>query len=80
MDFLKKNYEKILLGVVLVDRFHWLLYLMGAFLFFTGLKWAVAQGPMAQARDNAVVRAARRLFPVTEGFEGRKFFSRANEG
>jgi len=68
----------ILAGAALVERFHWLLYAMGAFLLFTGVKWAVARGDPVRLRDNAVVRGARRLFPVTSGFEGGKFFARVN--
>ena len=66
----------ILLGAALVQRFRWLLYVMGAFLLFTGVKWAVAKGEVVRPRDNAVVRLARRMFPVTGGFEGGRFFGK----
>ncbi len=66
----------ILAGAALVQRFHWLLYAMGAFLWFTGVKWAFARGEVVRPRDNAVVRVARRLFPVTNGFGDGKFFER----
>lgn len=66
----------IVVGTALVEKFHWTLYLMGAFLLFTGVKWALAKGPLVRPRDNLVVRAARRWFPVTPGFEDGRFFGR----
>jgi tellurite resistance protein TerC len=68
----------ILTGAALVERFHWLLYAMGAFLLFTGVKWAFARGEVVRPKDNVVVRAARRLFPITDGFAGGRFFGRVN--
>ena len=61
-------------GAVLLQSFHWLLYLMGLFLVVTGLRWAFAK-PAANRliKENRIVRLARNFFPVSAGFEGNRF-------
>lgn len=66
----------ILLGTGLVERFHWLLYIFGAFLVFTGIKMAFKSGEQIHPDKNPVVRIFRRLFPVTDGYRGSHFFVR----
>jgi tellurite resistance protein TerC len=61
-------------GAALLGEFHWLLYLMGAFLLWTGLKWGFSSHAVVQPEKNRLVRIARKLFPVTPDFEGRHFF------
>jgi len=63
-------------GAELLQKFHWILYVMGAFLFCTGLRWAFSRQAVVQPERNLVVRLARKLFPITRDFEGRNFFSR----
>src|ERR1700761_1267191 len=57
----------ICVGAELLQRFHWLLYALGAFLVFTGLKWGFSKRELIRPQDNAGVRVARRVFPVTAG-------------
>jgi tellurite resistance protein TerC len=68
----------IWLGSELVEHFHWILYIMGAFLVFTGIKMALAKedGDGASLERNLVVRIARRFFPMTGQFEGERFIVR----
>src|SRR5689334_18001312 len=66
----------IVLGAALVAQFHWILYLLGAFLVVTAFKLATQQETSVQPENNPFVRAARRFFPVTRDFEEGKFFSR----
>lgn len=61
-------------GTALIRQFHWVLYLFGAFLVFTGLKLAVSRGGEVRPERNPLVRLARRLFPVTPEFAGSRFF------
>lgn len=68
----------ILGGSALLERFHWVMYLFGAFLVFTGAKMAFHKEGELHPERNPVVRLARRLFPVTEGYEGSSFFVRRN--
>jgi len=66
----------ILTGVALVSRFHWLLYLFGAFLIYTGYKlMAEADEEQVDPSRNFVLRMARRFLPVTTEYEGKKFFT-----
>lgn len=63
-------------GTELLQRFHWLLYVMGAFLLWTGLRWCSSKQAMVQPENNQVLRLARKFFPVTRDFEGGNFFGR----
>ncbi len=66
----------IVVGAALVAEFHWLLYVFGAFLVYTGYKLATSSGETVHPEKNLAVRAARRLFPVTPEFHGESFFVR----
>jgi len=63
------------LGVTLIVQFHWILYLFGVFLVFTGVKMAF-QSEAAEVRPerNIIVRLFRRFVPVTSGYHGARFF------
>jgi tellurite resistance protein TerC len=61
-------------GVELLQQFHWLFYVMGAFLLWTGLKWGFSKQAVVRPEQNRVVRLARRFFPVTRDFQGQNFF------
>ncbi|MEK7824386.1 MAG: TerC family protein [Candidatus Eisenbacteria bacterium] len=63
----------IFAGVALLERFHWLIYLFGAILIFSGIKIASHDGPEIHPERNPVLRLLRRLFPVTPGYEGSRF-------
>jgi TerC family integral membrane protein len=67
----------IVVGAKLIAEFHWILYLFGAFLIVTGVKMLVMKTEHTDPNQNIVVRAARRLFPVTARFHGEHFFVRA---
>jgi tellurite resistance protein TerC len=66
----------IAFGVALIHQFEWVLYLFGAFLVFAGVKMLFAREEMVQPDKNRALRLARKLFPVTQNFDGRKFFTR----
>jgi len=67
----------IVVGARLIAEFHWILYLFGAFLLVTGVKMLVMKTDHTDPNQNLVVRAARRLFPVTARFHGEHFLVRA---
>ena len=67
----------IAIGSALIDRFHWILYLFGAFLVLTGLKMLAVKSHGDDVEKNPVVRLARRLLPVTDHFHGQRFLVRA---
>ena len=70
----------IFAGAWLIAKFHWMLYLFGAFLLVTGVKmwWFADEKPDLEA--NPVVRWLRRHLRVTAGFEGERFFVSREEG
>lgn len=61
------------LGVQLVERFHGVLYLFGAFLLFTGLKLFFAKKEPVDVSRNPVLHFARRCWPVTDDYHGARF-------
>ena len=64
----------IYLGATLVQQFHWVLYIFGAFLVFSGFKLFFLDEDEDQNPENAIVRAFRKRLRVTEEFVGEKFF------
>ncbi|MEP6809191.1 MAG: TerC family protein [Chthoniobacterales bacterium] len=63
----------IWLGVALVDRFHWVLYLFGAFLLVTGIRMLVSHGEEIDLESNFVLRLCRRWMPVTPDYHEQRF-------
>lgn len=66
----------IFAGIELIHQFHWLIYLFGGFLVFTGARMILASESKIEPERNPVVKLVRRLFRVTPGFEGNRFFIR----
>lgn len=66
-------------GVALIEKFHWIIYVFGAFLIVTGIKMALAdKDKKPDLEKNPVVKLFRRLIPVTENYEGNKFLVKRN--
>ncbi len=63
-------------GITLIERFHWIIYLFGAFLVITGIRMALQKDKEIHPERNPVLRLFRRLAPVTEQYEGTRFFVR----
>jgi tellurite resistance protein TerC len=63
---------------VLLGSLHWMIYVFGAFLIFTGIRFVRGGHETPALEDNRLVRLARRFYPVTEGYEGQRFFVRRN--
>jgi tellurite resistance protein TerC len=66
----------ILTGITLIQKFHWVIYLMGLFLIVTGIKMATRKDEEIHPERNPVLRLFRRVMPVTEQYEGGRFFAR----
>ncbi len=66
----------ILLGIALINRFHWILYVLGFFLIYSGIHLAFSKEKQPEPEKNLAIRIARRIFPLTPKFEGQKFFIR----
>jgi len=63
-------------GVILISRFEWILYLFGVVLIISGWKMAFNKEVEVHPDRNMFIRFARKLFPVTTGYESHKFFVR----
>ena len=63
-------------GAVLITQFHWVIYLFGAFLVFTGAKMAFGGDSEIQPEANPVIRLVRRFLPITTQVHGERFFVR----
>jgi len=70
----------ILVGVSIIAKFHWVLYIFGAFLVYTGIKMALPSKDEVDVDPdhNPAVRLFRRFFPVTTKTHGGDFFIREN--
>ncbi|MBS0659671.1 MAG: TerC family protein [Verrucomicrobia bacterium] len=64
----------ILTGSALLARFHWIIYVFGAFLIFTGLRMAFHRDEKLEPEKNPVVRLFKRFFPVAPSYVGDRFF------
>jgi tellurite resistance protein TerC len=65
----------ILIGASLIARYHWILYLFGAFLVITAIRMMRTRDESLDAdlEHNPVIRILRRLFPVTSKYHGERF-------
>jgi tellurite resistance protein TerC len=66
----------ILAGAALLKEYHWIIYIFGAFLIFTGIKMATHKDEDLHPEDNPVIKLVRRLIPVTKNYEEDRFFVR----
>ena len=70
----------ILLGVVLINRFHWITYVFGVFLVYTGAMLLRKEKNEVEPDKRWVMRQIRRFLPVSDKFNGGKFFVREEKG
>ncbi len=63
------------LGVALVSRFHFVIYVFGAFLLVTGVRMLVGKSQPIDLEHNFILRTVRRLLPVTTDYHGPKFIA-----
>jgi len=66
----------ILVGAAVIQAFHWVIYLFGAFLVFTGIKMLITINAKPDLQNNRLVLLLRRHFRITDDFEGNRFFVR----
>jgi tellurite resistance protein TerC len=70
----------IVAGVLLLERFTWLIYILGAILVATAIKMLRQGEVRIEPERNPLVRLARRVLPVTRDYEGVRFFVRSRRG
>jgi tellurite resistance protein TerC len=64
----------IFAGAELVERFHWIIYLFGAFLVYTGLMMFRNNEDNFEPHESAVVKLATKYIRISKHYEGDKFF------
>jgi tellurite resistance protein TerC len=68
----------IFAGAALLGAFHWLIYVFGAFLIFTGVKLLLRKDEEVHPERNPLFRLFRRFVPATSQYHGQKFWIREN--
>ncbi len=64
------------IGAALLHSFHWVIYIFGAFLIYTGIRLALHKDASIEPERNPVVRLFRRFFPLTDRYHDEHFFVR----
>jgi tellurite resistance protein TerC len=67
-------------GAFLIHRFHWVIYVFGAFLVFTGLRMATHEELELEPEANPALKLVRRVLPVSPDYDGQHFFTRVDVG
>src|SRR5687767_4302666 len=78
MGALVMRLTMIFIGAALINRFHWVIYIFGAFLVYTGIKMFKQEELDIQPEDNPLVKFVTRYIPITRHYEEQKFFTRIN--
>ena len=68
----------IFIGGELIDRFHWIIYIFGGFLVYTGIRMFTQKETELEPEDNPVVRLVTRFVPMVRRYDQQKFFTRVN--
>lgn len=68
----------IFAGVALISMFHWIIYVFGGFLIFTGVKMLFQKDEKLDPNKNPLVIIFKKFFPVTQEMHGSKFFVKRN--
>ncbi len=66
----------ILVGTELIQRYHWLIYVLGGFLILTAFKMLFMNPEEMHPEKNPVLRLSRRFLPVSDRFDGHHFSTR----
>ena len=64
-------------GFLMIEQFHWIVYVFGAFLVFTGIRVATQEQLEIEPESNPILKLICRCMPVTSSYEGNSFFTRS---
>jgi tellurite resistance protein TerC len=67
-------------GALLIERFHWIIYVFGAFLVYTGIKMATQDEMDIEPESNPALKLIRRFFPVSSDYREKHFFVKETVG
>lgn len=68
----------IFIGAALIEQFHWIIYVFGAFLIYTGVKMFKEEETEIDPEKNPIVNFVTRFIPITKTYDGEKFFTIEN--
>jgi tellurite resistance protein TerC len=68
----------VVLGITIVEKFHWVLYIFGAILIVSGIKMMIKQEENPDFENNKIIKMLGKIIPITDKLEGEKFFVRKN--
>lgn len=68
----------IFAGVALLNKFHWIIYIFGGFLIYTGFKMLFHNDQKVEPDKNPLVKLFKKFFPVTDEMHDGKFFVKIN--
>ena len=78
MGALVMRLTMIFVGAALINRFHWIIYIFGAFLVYTGIKMFRHEEVDIQPDQNIAVRIVTKFLPITRHYDEEKFFTMVN--
>jgi tellurite resistance protein TerC len=78
MGALVMRLTMIFVGATLIERFHWIIYIFGGFLVYTGIKMFRQEEIDIQPDQNPLVRLVTRFLPIDRHYEEEKFFTKLN--
>ena len=64
----------VALGVILIERFSWVLYIFGILMVLTGIRIAIRSEEAFDPADNRLIKLVRKFVPVTHELHGNRFF------
>ena len=70
----------IIIGATLIIKFHWIIFIFGAFLVISGVKMAFSDNEKIEPEKNIIVKIFKKIFPVSDRYEKDKFFVRHKAG
>src|SRR3989338_1580787 len=66
----------ISLGITLIEKFHWIIYVFGLILIVTGIRIAMEKDKEIHPENNPLLKLLRRFMPITDTYDNGKFFTR----
>jgi tellurite resistance protein TerC len=67
-------------GAALIEKYHWVIYIFGAFLVFTGIRMSMQKEMDIKPESNPVIRLVKRFMPVTNRYHGQSFVVKETVG
>ena len=69
----------IIAGSALIEKFSWMIYIFGGLLIITAIKMLITRHDTIEPEKNLLFRLARKIYPVTDGYIGSKFFAKIGD-